>query len=62
MIWVPIHLSKLTKEISLHHHQRQHNERLVGFAFFIPDFRRIGKGNHRHEFGDMIILMILAHM
>ncbi len=37
-------------------------ERLTDFAFSIPDFRRTGKGNHRHELGDIIILMILAQM
>lgn len=37
-------------------------ERLTDFAFSIPDFRRTGKGNHRHELGDIIILMILARM
>lgn len=37
-------------------------ERLIDFAFSIPDFRRTGKGNHRHELGDIIILMIFARM
>jgi hypothetical protein len=37
-------------------------EKLMDFAFSIPDFRRIVKGNHRHELGDIIILMILARM
>ena len=37
-------------------------ERLVDFAFSIPDFRRTGKGNHRHELGDIIILMIFGRM
>ncbi len=37
-------------------------ERLTDFAFSIPDFRRTGKGNHRHELGDIIILMILARL
>lgn len=31
-------------------------ERLMDFAFSIPDFRRTGKGNHRHELGDIIML------
>lgn len=37
-------------------------ERLVDFAFSIPDFRRTGKGNHRHKLGDILILMIFARM
>ncbi len=37
-------------------------DRLMNFAFSIPDFRRTGKGNHRHELGDIIMLMILARM
>lgn len=37
-------------------------ERLMAFAFSIPDFRRTSKGNHRHELGDIIILTILARM
>lgn len=37
-------------------------ERLMDFAFSIPDFRRVDKGNHRHKLGDIIMLMILARM
>lgn len=37
-------------------------ERLVDFAFSIPDSRRTDKGNIRHVLGDIIILMILARM
>ena len=37
-------------------------ERLMDFAFSVPDFRRTGKGNHRHRLGDIIILMIFARM
>lgn len=37
-------------------------ERLMDFAFSIPDFRMTGKGNHRHELGDIIILMIFGRM
>ncbi len=37
-------------------------ERLVDFAFSIPDFRRTDKGNCRHKLGDVIMLMILARM
>lgn len=37
-------------------------EGLVDFAFSIPDFRRTGQGNHRHELGDIILLMIFARM
>lgn len=36
--------------------------RLMNFAFSIPDFRRIEKGNHRHKLEDIIILIILARM
>lgn len=37
-------------------------EKLMDFAFSVPDFRRTGKGNHRHQLGDIIILMIFARM
>lgn len=37
-------------------------EALMDFAFSIPDFRRTGKGNHRHVLADIIILIILARM
>jgi predicted transposase YbfD/YdcC len=37
-------------------------ERLMDFAYSIPDFRRTGKGNHRHKLGDIIMLIILARM
>jgi predicted transposase YbfD/YdcC len=37
-------------------------ERLMNFAFSVPDFRRTGKGNHRHKLGDIILLIILARM
>lgn len=37
-------------------------ERLIDFAFSIPDFRRTDKGNIRHQLGDVIILMIFARM
>lgn len=37
-------------------------ERLMNFAFSIPDFRRTDKGNIRHGLGDIIMLMILARM
>lgn len=37
-------------------------ERLMDFAFAKPDFRRTGKGNHRHKLGDIVMLMILTGM
>ena len=37
-------------------------ERLIDFAFSIPDFRRTDKGNIRHQLGDIIMLMIFARM
>ena len=37
-------------------------EGLWDFAFSIPDFRRAGQGNHRHELGDIIMLMVFARM
>lgn len=37
-------------------------ERLMDFAFSIPDFRRTNKGNIRHMLGDILMLMILARM
>lgn len=37
-------------------------DRLMDFAFSIPDFRRTDRGNHRHILGDIIMLMILARM
>lgn len=37
-------------------------ERLIDFAFSIPDFRRTSKGNIRHKLGDIIILMIFARL
>lgn len=37
-------------------------EKPIDFAFSIPDFRRINKGNIRHGLGDIIMLMILARM
>lgn len=37
-------------------------KKLVDFAFAVPDFRRTGRGNHRHELGDIIMLMVLARM
>lgn len=36
--------------------------RLVDFAFSVPDFRRTDKGNIRHVLGDIIILMVFARM
>ena len=35
-------------------------DRLVDFASSVPDFRRTGKGNHRHELRDIIMLMVLG--
>jgi predicted transposase YbfD/YdcC len=37
-------------------------KRLNDFTLSIPDFRRTGKGNHRHELRDIILLIILARM
>jgi predicted transposase YbfD/YdcC len=37
-------------------------ERLKDFTFSISDFRRTGKGNHRHKLRDIIMLIILARM
>lgn len=37
-------------------------ERLMDFAFSIPDFRRTDKGNIRHVLGDIVILMIFARL
>lgn len=37
-------------------------EKLIVFAFSVPDFRRTSKGNIRHRLGDIIILMIFARM
>ncbi len=37
-------------------------EGLIEFAHSVPDFRRTGRGNHRHELGDILILMILSRM
>lgn len=37
-------------------------ERLMDFAFSIPDFRRTGSGNIRHGLGDIVMLMIFARM
>lgn len=37
-------------------------ERLMDFAFSIPDFRRTDRGNIRHILGDIIILMVFARM
>ncbi len=37
-------------------------ERLVDFAFSVPDFRRTGKGKCRHKLGDIILLIIFARM
>lgn len=37
-------------------------ECLWNFAFSVPDFRRLDKGNIQHKLGDLIILMILARM
>lgn len=37
-------------------------DELKDFAYSIPDFRRLNKGNIRHELGDVIILMVLARM
>ncbi len=35
-------------------------DRLVDFASSVPDFRRTGKGNHRHRLRDIIMLMVLG--
>jgi len=35
-------------------------ERLMNFAWSVPDFRRCDKGNIRHRLSDIIILMILG--
>lgn len=32
----------------------------MDFASFVPDFRRVGKGNIRHRMDDIIMLMILG--
>jgi predicted transposase YbfD/YdcC len=37
-------------------------EQLMNFAYSIPDFRRTGRGNHRHKLGDIILLIVLARM
>lgn len=37
-------------------------EKLMDFAFSIPDFRRTDKGNIRHQLGDIVMLMIFARM
>lgn len=37
-------------------------ERLMDFAFSIPDFRRTDKGNIRHKLGDIIVLMVFARL
>lgn len=37
-------------------------EKLMDFAFSIPDFRRTDKGNIRHGLGDVIMLMIFVRM
>lgn len=37
-------------------------EKLLDFAYAIPDFRRTGKGNFRHRLGDIVLLMIFARM
>lgn len=37
-------------------------EKLMEFAFSIPDFRRTDKGNIRHRLGDIVMLMIFARM
>lgn len=37
-------------------------EKLMDFAFSIPDFRRTDKGNIRHELGDIVMLTIFARM
>lgn len=37
-------------------------EKLVEFAYSIPDFRRTDKGNIRHVLGDIVMLMIFARM
>ena len=37
-------------------------ERLMDFAFSIPDFRWTSKGNIRHKLGDIIILMVFARL
>ena len=37
-------------------------ERLMDFAYSIPDFRRTDRGNIRHKLGDIIMLMIFARM
>ena len=34
--------------------------KLLDFASFVPDFRRLNKGNIRHRLSDIIMLMILA--
>ncbi len=37
-------------------------EGLIEFAYSVPDFRRTDRGNHRHELGDILMLMILSRM
>lgn len=37
-------------------------EKLMDFAFSIPNFRRTDKGNIRHELGDIVMLTIFARM
>ncbi len=37
-------------------------EGLIEFAYSVTDFRRTDRGNHHHELGDILMLMILSRM
>lgn len=53
------HATKLQKDSKT---RRSIWNELKDFAYSIPDFRRLSKGNVRHRLGDIIILQIMARM
>lgn len=69
-------MKPLNQDLSIGHAAANHNAKLQrifdsecsiwdalkDFAYSIPDFRRVDKGNIRHKLGDIIILKILARM
>ena len=55
-------LNHITKVQNISGQKYSIMSRLMDFATSVPDFRRSGKGNFRHQLKDMIMLMILGRL
>lgn len=55
-------LNHITKVQNISEQKYSIMSRLMDFATSVPNFRRSGKGNFRHQLKDMIMLMILGRL